>query len=55
MAIFYSFMQSAMETPIKMVEKGYCFENISADVQVSDHVVEVGYTLLFPFLTGLPA
>ena len=42
MAENFSFKQSALETPIKVVEKGgYCFLKISADVQVSDHAANL--------------
>lgn len=51
MAVFYSLTQSVLETPIKVMENGYCFENISADVQVS--VAEVDYILQTPCLIGL--
>ena len=62
MAVYFSFKQSAMETPIKVVEKGgYCFKKkkkISADVQVSDHAENLGCTapssVQFPPLIGLP-
>lgn len=56
MAAHFSFMQSVMETPIKIVGKGgYCFLKITADVQVT---MRQSWTICstdqFPSLIGLP-